>query len=382
MPPALRWTTLALPLVLPLGVVLAGCTDEPSYDDRDWSAVEPVAAPVPEVREPAAATTRANLAALDPCAVGAAGETAAVTLPGADRTCTVHRSTGTVEVLTDARYLVDRSRGLEAVNALNSRDRVEIAGFAAWVGEGPVTSGGDSGGGCAVVVPASLERALAIVGNDEDCTVPTATAEAALADLTAVTRPGRTVTEPVFYGADEPDPGGAGGCAELGDQIAWLCAPVGEVDVPDDPVDLVRHGEADPRVLCVPALESARAVGGSKGRSWVAMTTAVNPQDLAERASYDGPRQCTLLEARDGDDADGNPVTVVVSARRQPLETRGNTTVAGHPAFHSAQSGTWEVALTEPTDHGFLRIELFDRDRKEPAWGEEFVADLVERVWG
>lgn len=370
-----RWIVAALPLAL----VLAGCSGDPSYDDRDWSQVEPVAAGIPQVREPGAAGTRTNLAALDPCAVGAAGEDESIATPGNGGTCTVNRGDGTVEVTTTARYFVEGS-GPDAINALDSRERVEIAGVATWIGEGPVTSGGP-GAGCAVVVPASLELALAIVDADEDCAVARATAEAVLSDLAAVTRTGRTVTEPVFYAADEPDPGGVGGCTELGDQVEWLCAPVGEVEVPDDPVDLIRHGEADPRVLCLPALESVQATAASAGRSWVAMTTAVAPQDLTERASYDGPRQCTLLEAKERADADSDPTTVIVSARRQPLETTANTEVAGHPAFHSEPSGTWEVVLTEPGENGFLRIEVLGAGRAEPQWAEEFVADLVERVF-
>lgn len=375
MPPLPRRWIVA---VLPLALVLAGCSGDPSYDDRDWSPVEPVAADVPQVREPDAADTRTNLDALDPCAVGAAGETATIATPDNAGTCTVNRGDGTVEVITAARYFVEGS-GPDAINALDSRERVEIAGVVAWVGKGPVTSEGPDVR-CAVVLPASLELALAIVDADEDCASARATAEAALADLAAVTRTGRTVTEPVFYATDEPDPGGVGGCAELGDQIEWLCAPVGEVDVPDDPVDLIRHGEADPRVLCLPALESAQRTAAGEGRSWVTVTTAVNQQGLSERASYDGPRQCTLLEAKERADADGDPATIIVSARRQPLETNANTEVAGHPAYHAKLSGTWEVALTETDENGFLRIEVLDAERDEPAWAEEFVADLVERV--
>lgn len=359
-------------------LLLAGCSGETSYDDRDWSEVRGVAADIPQVREPAAAPTRANLAALDPCAVGSAGAAETISDPGAASTCTVSRGGGTVEVVTTARYFVDGS-GPDAVNALDSRDRVEIAGTATWVGEGPVTSGGRTAR-CAVVVPASLELALAIIDDEEDCATAKEAAEAALVYLDAVTRTGRRVTDPVFYGADEPDPGGEGGCSQLGDQVSWLCAPVGEVDVPEDPVDLIRHGEADPRVLCVPALQSARASTPGEGRSWVAMTTAVGPQELAERASYDGPRQCTLLEAKERDGADVDPATVIVTARRQPLETNANTEVAGHPAYHSEQSGTWEVALTEPGENGFLRIEILDAERDEPAWAEGLVVDLVERV--
>ncbi|MCX6398514.1 MAG: hypothetical protein NTX33_01110 [Propionibacteriales bacterium] len=373
--PLPRWFIVALPLAL----VLAGCSRDRSYDDRDWSQIQPVAADIPQVREPGAAITRTNLGALDPCAVGAVGEAEAIATPGRGNTCTVNRSEGTVEVITDARYFSEGS-GPDAINALDSRDRVEIADVVTWVGKGAVTSGGPSTG-CAVVVPASLRLALAIVDAEEDCAAAQATAEAVLADLAAVTRPGRTVTEPVFYAVDEPDPGGVGGCAELGDQIEWLCAPVGEVDVPDDPVDLIRQGEADPRALCVPALESAQRSAASEGRSWVAVTTAVNPQELADRASYDGLRQCTLLEAQDRVGAASDPATVIVTARRQPLETNANTEVAGHPTYHSEQSGTWEVALTDPGDNGFLRIEVVDAQRQEPAWAEEFVADLVERVF-
>lgn len=376
-----RWILAALPLALALALALGGCTGEPSYDDRDWSAVDPVAAGVPQVREPDAATTRANLRALDPCAVGAAGSSGAaatIRLPGKGGSCTVHRGAGTVEVLTDARYLVDGS-GLDAINALDSRERVEIAGVATWVGGGPVTSGGDDVP-CAVVVPASLERALAVVDAEDDCAVAKEAVAAALADPAAVTRKGRSVAEPVFYAADETDPGGEGACAELGDQLEWLCAPVGDVDVPDDPVDLIRYGEADPRVLCLPALESARAVASAPGRSWAAVTTGVAPQDLAERASYDGPRQCTLLATKDADDADGNPATIVVTARRDPLETVANTEVAGHPAYHSDLARTWEVALTETGENGFLRVEIVDAGRDQPDWAEELVADLVERT--
>lgn len=374
MSPTPRWIVAALPLAL----VLAGCSGEPSYDDRDWSALAPVAADVPQVRAPAVAATRANLAALDPCAIGAVGEKDAIRTPAADGSCTVNRAEGTVEVTTAARYLVESS-GPDAVNALDSRDRAEAAGVATWVGPGPVTSGGDPAG-CAVVVPASLDLALAIVDADDDCATATRVAAAALADLSAVTRPGRSLAAPVFYAADEPGPGGEGACAELGAQIAWLCAPVGDVDVPGDPVDLIRHGEADPAVLCVPALASARSSADSKGRTWVAVTTATGPVDRAERASYDGRRQCLLLAAKDQEDGDANPATIIVKARRDPLGTEANAEVAGHPAYHDARSGTWEVALTTTDEKGYLSVEVLDTRRKEPGWTEDLVADLVERV--
>ena len=374
MSPTPRWIAVALPLAL----VLAACSGEPSYDDRDWSAVDAAATGVPQVRDPALPLPRANLGALDPCAIGAAGEEDAIRTPAGSGSCTVNRGAGTVEVLTAARYLVEGS-GPDVVNALDSRERAEVAGVATWVGPGPVTSGGD-GVGCAVVVPASLDLALAITDADDDCATAKQVAAAALADLPAVTRPGRSLTAPVFYAAGEPGPGGEGACAELGGQIAWLCAPVGDVDVPGDPVDLIRHGEADPAVLCVPALASARESAASKGRSWVAMTTATGPQDRAERASYDGRRQCTLLAAKDDEDVDANPATIIVTARRDPLETKGNAEVAGHPAYHDERSGTWEVALTTTDERGFLRVEVLDAERREPAWAKDLVADLAERV--
>lgn len=289
---------------------------------------------------------------------------------------------------TAARYYDDST--YDAVNALNTRDRVEIAGVAAWVGEGTTTAGGRRYA-CAVVVPASLHQALVIADADAGCAAATAAAEAALADLGAVSRAGREVTEPVFYGADEPDPGGAGGCSQLGDQIAWLGAPVGvegSVEVPTDPVDLIRRAEADPQVLCFPALESARATAATTSRIWVAMTTALGPQDLDERSSYDGPRQCTLVAATDSPDAgegpgvDDDPATIILSARSQPLGTNPSTEVAGHPAFHFEVSGRWEVALTEISEHGFLRISILDTDRAAPAWAEDFVEDLVQRTLG
>lgn len=377
-PPSPRWIVAALPLAVVLPVVLAGCSGEPSYDDRDWSALDPVAADVPQVRAPDPVATRANLGALDPCAIGAVGQAGALREPAGASACTVNRGEGTVEVRTDARYLVE-STGLEAVNALDSRERTEIAGVAAWVGPGPVTSAGDPVP-CAVVVPASLDLALVVADAEDDCATARTVAEQALGDLSALVRPGRSLTAPVFYAADEPDPGGEGGCAELGGQIQWLCAPAGDVDVPGDPVDLIRRGEADPRVLCVPALAAAEKHAATEGRSWVAVTTATGPQDRAERASYDGRRQCTLLAAKDDEDADGNPATIVVTARRDPLGTNANAEVAGHPAYHSPAAGTWEVALTETDARGFLRIEVRDTERREPAWAEAFVADLVERT--
>ncbi len=378
-------TVQLIPALLIPALAVAGCSRTQGYADRDWSAIDPVAADIPQVREPDEKATRTNLDALDPCAVGAAGDPDAVGAPapppkpGKDVTCTSVRAEGTVEVITAARYFVDGT-GPDAINALDDRVRSEIAGFAVWTGPGPVTPDGPNAR-CAVVVPASLELGLVILDEREDCTAATAAATAALGDLPSVTRAGQHVTVPVFYAADEPDPGGAGACAELGDQLEWLCAPVGQVDVPKDPVDLIRHGEADPGMLCTPALLSVRATAETDGRTWVGMTTAVAPQDLDERTSYDGPRQCTLLEAKDRADADSAPVTIIVTARRQPLETSANTDVAGHPAYHSKLSGTWEVALTKPTEHGYLSIDIVDDRREEPAWAKKFVADLVKRVF-
>ncbi|MFD1247100.1 hypothetical protein ACFQ3F_04815 [Nocardioides ginsengisoli] len=462
---------------------------DPSYADRDWSAMEPVAAAVPPVRTPDPAVTRDSLAALDACAVGAAGEPGATRIDGGPGTCTVHRSDGTVVVSTSVAYRLDESHGMQAINALDSRDRVEHSGVAMWVGPGPVSAGLTvSGATCAVVVPASLDLALAIVADSADCTAAEASAEAALADLDAVTatrplppacdllaavaptevlsqdvatcaggdltltlgaapldearllgRPTRlggadareaddgracayewpvgrdatggpvrallrggpcarlrplatravaavatmsasTVTAPVFYGADEPDPGGVGGCAELGDQLSWLCAPARTRSLPDDPVDAIRSGEADPDALCTAALRSAKAAG----RTMVAVTTAPTLLDDAARLSYDGPRVCTLLEPTDGP-GDRDTTTIIVTASRDRLETVGNTAVAGHPAYHSKQASTWEIALTSPDERGYLRVRVIRSDtrgdRTEPAWAQAYVGDLVERLW-
>jgi hypothetical protein len=463
---------------------------DPSYADRDWSAMAPVAAAVPEVRTPDPAVVRGSLAALDPCAVGAAGEADASRVEGGPGTCTVYRSAGTVVVATSVAYRLDESHGPDAVNALDSRERVELSGVAAWVGPGPVSGGLKVGGtACAVVVPASPDLALAIVADSADCTAAEASAEAALADLGAVTtnhplppacdllatvapagvlsqdvatctgddltltvgaapldearlvgRPTRlagtgareadggrtcayewpigrdgagrpvrallrggpcarlrplatravaggarlappTLTAPVFYGAVEPDPGGVGGCAELGDQLSWMCAPARLRSLPDDPVDAIRTGEADPDALCTAALGSAKAAG----RTMVAVTTAPTLLDDAARASYDGRRRCTLLEPTDGP-GDHDTTTIIVTASRERLETVGNTTVAGRPAYHSTTASTWEIALTTPDERGYLRVEVIGSDtrghRSEPTWAADYARDLVERVWG
>ncbi|MBM9458691.1 hypothetical protein JK386_02135 [Nocardioides sp. zg-536] len=378
--PACRRLARALPFTLVL--LAAACSAEASYDDRDWSAIEPVAAEVPQVRVPDPAVTEANLAALDPCAVGAAGDPAAepASLDRRDtsRECQVQRSDGPVQVIVGAPYLAE---GSDAAGVLERRTRQDVAGVAAWVGPGPVGNGRSAR--CAVIVPLSPERTLVVADPDEDdCGVALTAAEAALADPAAMARPGGTVTEPVFYAADEPDPGGVDGCAELADQLAWLCVPATDADVPGDPVDLIRHGEADPAVLCVPALASAEQAAPVAGRRWVAVTTAPNPVPEGERASYDGARVCTLLTSKvRGGEAD-DATKVVVTARRDPLKVEANTEVAGHPTHHAKQSGTWEVALTETDANGYLRVQVLDADRKEPAWAEDLVTDLVERVFG
>lgn len=78
----------------------------------------------------------------------------------------------------------------------------------------------------------------------------------------------------------------------------------------------------------------------------MAVTTAVGPQARTERTRYRGPRQCTFLKVRKRKDADANPATVIVSARREPVETAANAEVSGHPAYHSELSSRWEVALS------------------------------------
>ena len=365
-----------LVVALVVGLVWWRATRPESYADRDWSAVPAVPAAVPAVRSPDAATTRTRLAALDPCALGAAGDPDASGRAADDGSCTVRRGDGTVVVYPQVRYLVDASRGPAAVNALDSRDRVAMAGVATWVGDGPVGEPVTARpAACAVVVPASLELALAFVAESSDCTVVTRTAQAALAQLAP------TSGEPLFYAADEPDPGGTGGCAELGDQLAWLCAPATGRAVPDDPVDALRQGAADPDVLCTAALDAAEA----NDLRMLAVTTATGPQRPADRASYRGPRQCTLLEpTQDADDRDS--ITISLTASREPLETQGNTTVAGHPAYHHAAAGTWDVALTEPTERGYLSIQVVrsasDGSRDVPEVADALVTDLVERLLG
>lgn len=487
-----RTLGVSVPVLLVV-VALVGwlASREESYADRDWSALEPAAAGVPQVRAPDPRTTRDSLAALDPCSIGAAGESDATRVPGDPGTCTVHRLGGTVVVHTSVAYLVGDGAGLtlDAVNALDSRDREDVAGIATWVGDGAISPlVEDDDAGCSVVVPASLDLALAIVGDSADCDTVTATAEAALSDLGALLAadppppacdllatavradeelrqdlstcdseeltltvgrspmddahlfgqaarvggaevqvaddgracayewtigtaergrplkallqggpcpelekrlarvlaqgnlPAPTLTEPVFYAADEPTPGGEGGCAELGDQLAWLCAPFTPRKVPDDPVEVIREGEADPDLLCAAALDVAE----DSGLSLAATTTAGGLVDRADRAGHTGRRQCTLLEPTTT--ASGpSSTTITISASRDPVETVGNTSVADHPAYHSAAAGTWEIALTTTTERGHLEILVatttVGSGREEPDWARSFVTDLVERLW-
>lgn len=195
---------------------------------------------------------------------------------------------------------------------------------------------------------------------------------AATAHWTPPTPPGASV----FYRFDQPDITGVGACRDVVDQQARRCASHVDRSLPDDPVDLIRHAEADPDVLCT----AAAGILHDRSLDLEPVTAdTVNVVAGKERTM----RACVLADPQ-------HRVEVDLCASRAPMQSGPTTTVAGHhayvyapPAGASTTDLKEEIALGAPTDRGSLRIDLDSATGggvHKPAWFDGFAADVVKRL--
>jgi hypothetical protein len=256
-----------------------------------------------------------------------------------------------VEVLgDDESYLFDTSPAGFAY----AGEEHEIAGHVAW--ELPAIRGLEH---CAVLLPAGTHGGLVVRAEESplcDELVERVT--------TAVTAWERTAGPLPFTPYGERSLRGEGDCVRVSYQLGRRCAEHVDRDVPDDPVDAIREGEADPDVVCTAALAAAAEAGVD-----AVATTADFP-------GSDSTRACNLAV---GD----REWEVAVRASREDVGWGPTEEVAGHPTYMSV-APLYKIALEDTTDRGQLevRFDRLDGSFDEPEWASPFLEALVAEMWG
>ncbi len=113
-----------------------------------------------------------------------------------------------------------------------------------------------------------------------------------------------------------------GACVDIVNAAALQCAPAREAAVPDDPMDLIEQGEADPDVLCAAVTPIVRKHLGNQLTPATTLAAAPRSQDEA-----------VATECSFGEPTHAVHVSVQVSTSRPHLSEYGEyDEVAGHPA--------------------------------------------------
>jgi hypothetical protein len=159
---------------------------------------------------------------------------------------------------------------------------------------------------------------------------------------------------PLTYRTDEPDTGAPGACADLADQAARECASYVDVEVPDDPVDLIRSAEADANVDCAAAADAVHETFGDDLQPVTA--TGVGPVVLDEDSQPLPLRDCVFVEPT-------HRLVVAVRFSSEPVGGESDEEVAGHPAVWSA-----EAAGSAPAHRREVRVALTAGDDRGHLW--------------
>lgn len=177
-------------------------------------------------------------------------------------------------------------------------------------------------------------------GDDERCTLrfdawPASTGEVMGADVTAapcdeaVAMAERAIpllanasgvdvmADAIVYADGQPDGAAVGACEHASAQAARECAPAVEVDVPDDPAELVALGAVDPNVVCSAAATVVHDLLADDLQPVTVLSTQNTPGAGASLA-------CEHVRA-------DHALTVRVATAVEPLGYGDETTVAGHP---------------------------------------------------
>lgn len=339
-----------------------------SYADSDWSALPPAESEVAAPWEPDPEQL-AQLSAVDPCALLRSVDPDA---PGPEPVPDGCRTSPRwdelrVEVLADPEAGLPFGNGSPSSFAYNGQER-DAAGFTAW--EVPASSGA---GHCAVFVPAGAEHGLLVrAASGPLCGVlgerVAATLETWRDDPASVAARSGTPTaaELPFTPAGELSLRGRGACVDLSEQWAQRCAEHVDRDVPADPVDAIREGEADPDVACAAALTAAEEAAPEVDVRAVTATQRVP----------DGARACVLLvEERDSE--------VWIRASRDAVDASTEFSVGGHPVSENQPGGPiYAIALDDPSERGMVEVtfDALDGSLTEPAWSRSFLESLAAEL--
>lgn len=353
MPRRLVILAAALLLLAGAGWLFLGSDD----DDRDWSALTPVAPDLAAPWEPSP-DLHDSLTGLDACAVlrsldGEAGEVER--LAEGCRT-TPRRDDLAVWVVADS--------AVEDPGAFAySGGEHDVAGYTAWVIPSAVS------GQCSAFLPAGPTHGLVVrAAAGELCAgLPERLSSTLQAWQRTPERFQRAVTDGAgslpFTPFGEASIRGTGACADLAQQWARQCAEHSAGELPEDPAERIRQGEADPDVVCTAALDAAAALDVD-----ARAVTAVEPEP-------NGSRACVLLIGE-------RESTVWVSASRSSLGS-GDLEFAGHAARKNQfDAPAYDIALGDPDDPGKISVlfEQLDGSLTEPEWGQEFLSELARTL--
>lgn len=159
----------------------------------------------------------------------------------------------------------------------------------------------------------------------------------------------------LLYRPGEPDSAAPGACSDLPAQDRHDCEPYVEAGVPDDPVELIRHAEADPNVNCSMAADAVRKHFGDSLRP----VTATFSGPSRECVFVGGSTQVSVRLSREPRGTDPLPETMNYP---RELEIAGHLAIGGispyPPDQLPAERHELFIALDEPDDPGSLFVAL------------------------
>lgn len=168
------------------------------------------------------------------------------------------------------------------------------------------------------------------------------------------------------YRPTEPDTGVPGACADVPPAAATHCAPYADddVEVPDDPVDLIRHAESDPMVTCAATTEAVRATYGDElvpvalsGSKSVLLRDEISPETTPD-CLYVEPTHQVLVWVRLSSEAMDSTAAAMADFPERKI--------ADHPARAGQAENLQErwVALDRADDRGLLHLTVMTQQHR------------------
>lgn len=311
-----------------------------SYADRDWSAVTTPQRPRPPLWTPSTQQVAA-LDALDLCALHRAVYPHVEKAEQHGEVCQSWPERDDLEVERVADQRVVETQAYEST-------ATEVAGVEGWLSRP---------GRCLLFLPAGQTHGL-LVSSDLAPVCDDLSGRVARALTKVAGDPLRLGLTP--YG--EPTIRGTGDCVDLYRQWERRCQEHTPRDVPDDPVDAIREGEADPDIVCSAAL--------------AAMDDAAPEVEVRAVTTQ---RSCELLI---GERESG----VSIRTTREKFSSESETTLAGHLVYENPQGApVYTIALGEQQERGTLEVDFVTAEAwsyetdpmHEPEWARPFMEALV-----